>query len=790
MSIEVLFNLPSKKEEYMKSGIILVPLLLFTFFIYSALSYAPDNVVVIRSEGGCKIDGGNVQSAKDKARKNALRKALGSEVNEIVSLSKSESDNLLPEIESNANDYVSGYDIKEEANLNGVMRIILDIQIIPEKLIGQLLNSAGIASFRNKPRIFVILPEDQKPLSTAIEKGFVGLGFRVISSNGKEELKSYLEMGDTDNLTKTAMNIGGEVIITGECTYNKIEDKRLGGMVSWQNEASIKAIRCQDKQVLSAGNFKGVELSLNEQTGKRKASEKIAQEILKDFPQKIIKIWSNDLALGKIVLKPFPVNVESPLITIDSPVDQSVTGEITARLAGSAKYSQNLGEIRLSINGSSLAVDKDTHLTSDTNTLFFNRQIPLNLGENTISVSAIDQNGSRTDKSIKVIYDPSKNTNKPSVEIKIEYPLPNQNITEENILVTGEVISSVPIRDQINIAVNSKEAIPFRGMKVKRNPEKDNELGIPINKQIFLTPGRNEIEITVMTEDNQKFKAEIPVVYNPSSSTQFSDRRKFAVIIGINRYKNSGIESLKVAGVDANSIYQIITDPKGGGFSKENAKLLLDDQATKENITNAIGEWLPSQVKPGDMVLIFYSGHGGVEPDPTGEEPDGNSKYIIPQDTDPQNLFSTAIQNSNITRMLQRVQSNQMVFLIDCCYSGGATTGQEIVKSVSPSSTKVETDVYNELSGSGRVIISASLPDQVSFELPKLNHGIFTYNLLEGISGKADFNQDGAVSLISEMYPYLSKEVSQMAHSLGFRQNPMLKCQVVGDIVLSKVLNK
>ena len=774
----------------MRSKIIFITLFLLVFFCHVVLSATPDNVVVIRSEGGCKIENANTQPAKDKAIQNALRKALRSEVNEIVNLSKTESDNLLPKIESSVNDYISGYEIKEEANLNGVMRIILDVQIIPDKLVGYLLSNMGIASFSNKPRIFVVLPEDQKPLSTAIEKGFVGLGFRVISSSGKEELKSYLEMGDMDNLIKTAINLGGEVIITGECTYNKIEDKRLGGMVSWLNEASLKAIRCQDNQILSAGNYKGVELSLNEQTGKRKASEKIAQEILKDFPQKIIKIWSTDLALGKIVLKPFPVNADPPQLTIESPVDQSVTVEATARLSGSAKYNQNTGDIKLLINGSSLALDKDTHLTSDKNTLFFNRQIPLTSGENIISVSAIDQNGSRTDKIVKVIYDQSKKTNIPSVEIKIEYPLPNQNVTEESILVTGEVISSVPIKDQIDVTVNSKEAMPFRGMKVKRNPEKDNEQGIPINKQIFLTPGRNEIEITVMTEDNQEFKAKIPVVYTPTTSSQSTDKKKYAVIIGINKYKNPNIESLKVAGVDANSIYQLITDPKGGGFSKENVKLLLDDQATRESITNAIGEWLPSQVRSGDMVLIFYSGHGGVEPDTTGEEPDGNSKYIIPSDSDPNNLFTTAIQNSTITRMLQRVQSNQMVFLIDCCYSGGTTTGQEIVKSVSPSSTKVETDVYNELSGSGRVIISASLPDQVSFELPKLNHGIFTYNLLEGISGKADFNQDGAVSLISEMYPYLSREVSQMAYSLGFRQNPMLKCQVVGDIVLSKVLNK
>jgi hypothetical protein len=774
----------------MRAKIVFITLFLLAFFCHVALSATPDNVVVIRSEGGCRIENANTQTAKDKAIQNAIRKALKSEVGDIVNLSKTESDNLLPKIESSANDYISGYEIKEEANLNGVMRIILDVQIIPDKLVGYLLNSLGTVSFSNKPRIFVILPEDQKPLSTAIEKGFVGLGFRVISSSGKEELKSYLEMGDIDNLTKTAMNLGGEVIITGECTYNKIEDKRLGGMVSWQNEASLKAIRCQDNQVLSAGNYKGVELSLNEQTGKRKASEKIAQEILKDFPQKIVKIWSTDLALGKIVLKPFPVNVEPPQLIIESPVDQSVTVEATARLSGSAKYNQNTGEIRLLINGSSLALDKDTHLTSDKNTLFFNRQIPLTLGENTISVSAIDQNGSRIDKIVKVIYDQSRKIDIPSVEIRIGYPLPNQNVTEESILVTGEVISSIPLKDQIGVTVNSKETIPFRGMKVKRNPEKENEQSIPINKQIFLTPGRNEIKVTVTTETDQKFKANVSVVYTPGSSTQSSDKKKFAVIIGINKYKNPDIESLKVAGVDANSIYQIITDPQGGGFAKENVKLLLDDQATREAITNTMGEWLPGQVRTGDTVLIFYSGHGGVEPDSTGEEPDGNSKYIIPSDADPGNLFSTAIQNSTITRMLQRVQSNQMVFLIDCCYSGGATTGQELVKSVSPPSTRVETDVYNELSGSGRVIISASLPDQVSFELPKLNHGIFTYNLLEGISGKADFNQDGAVSLISEMYPYLSREVSQMAHSLGFRQNPMLKCQVVGDIILSKVLTE
>jgi hypothetical protein len=113
-----------------------------------------------------------------------------------------------------------------------------------------------------------------------------------------------------------------------------------------------------------------------------------------------------------------------------------------------------------------------------------------------------------------------------------------------------------------------------------------------------------------------------------------------------------------------------------------------------------------------------------------------------------------------------------------------------VVKSITPPSIKVGNDVYNDFSGSGRVVISASLPDQVSFEVPELNHGIFTYNLIEGISGKADFDQDGSLTLIAEIYPFLSNEVNKMANKMGFRQNPTLKCQVVGDIVISRVIMK
>jgi hypothetical protein len=754
------------------------------------LPSVPENVIIIRSEGGSKIVNGNMESSRNQAMNNAIYKAIKSLSYEIASLSQYESDQIMSKLEPNTKDYITGYEINEDKVLNGVIRIILDVQILPEKLVDIILSDIGIPSFRHKPRIMIALSDEQKPLIAALEKGFTRLGFRVIAINNNDnELKSNIEIGDTDRIIKAVAKLGCEVVITGECVYTKIENNRLGKMVSWQNEASLKAIRCQDKQILSAGNYKGTELSLNEQTGKRKTGEKIAQELIADFPQKIVKIWLTDMVLGKIKQTPFPSNVTPPEIIIDSPYDQLVTEDITVRFVGSAKFDEDLGEVKFYINGSSLALDGYSHLSSNNNIILFNRQIPLRIGDNTLSISAVGKNCEKTEKSIKVVCDPSRKVDNSLVNIKIEFPTPNQKVSEESILVTGEIISKIPIKDQIDITVNGKEPVPFRGMKIKRNPEKENEQSIPINKQVFLTQGLNDIAIMVTSEDGQKFKKNVPVFYIPFSQS-IAEQRKFAVIIGINKYADSDIDSLKVASVDAMSIYKILTDQKGGNFPKENVRILIDENATRESIMQSLGEWLPSQVKSGDMVFIFYSGHGGVEPDLTGEEPDGISKYIIPHDANVENLFSTAIQNSSISKMLQRISSNKMIFFIDCCYSGGVTTGDEVIKSITPPSIKVGNDVYNDFSGSGRVVISASLPDQVSFEVPELNHGIFTYNLIEGISGKADFDQDGSLTLIAEIYPFLSNEVNKMANKMGFRQNPTLKCQVVGDIVISRVIMK
>ena len=750
-----------------------------------ALSYSLGDTVSIRSEGGSSVEAGDVATARESAIQNALRKAVRAHVTELVSLSKAESDRLLPVIERRVDYYVAKHDVVEEGVKNDIVRIILDIELMPEKLVGQILDSGFLASFRHKPRILIALPDDQKALTTALSKGFLNLGFYMIDGSKRwAELNTALNTGNSVAVVEVGKELGADLIITGECLSDQIDSKRLGNFKSYRVEAALRAIGCDGGRILAAGNFEGVCPSISRIKGQAEAANKMAKNVIDEFPRKIIQLWATQVSTGEIELKPLPGGSAPPQIMISSPADGKLTTETVIRLIATVSDDKGESSVKLFINGASLALDKNLHLSSEANGLLINRLVPLKNGENVISIAAFDQDENKVEEKLKVISNP-KIAEEVPIRIEIQTPLPDEKLTERDVSVIGEVISSVPIQKQVEVTVNGVLTPASRGMK---RVKKKDTFSSPFERQVRLSPGGNEIQVIAKTEAGQERKKSVSVTYTPKSGSQAGTTGKYAVIIGVSKYKDPDIRSLQFASVDAESIYKLVTDPDGAGFPEENVRLLTNEQATKDAIMKTVGEWLPGQVKSGDMALLFYAGHGGVEVDLTGEESDGNSKYIIPYDSELGNLFSTAIVNSMMTTMLQRINSKQMVFLIDCCYSGGVTTGDEVIRSVSSSDTVVDTEVYEDFAGSGRAVISASQPNQFSLELPKWNHGLFTYNLLDGISGGADYNEDGYVVLL-EIAQFVRDRVSSMADSYGFKQDPQLTCRITGKLLLSKVID-
>jgi len=263
-------------------------------------------------------------------------------------------------------------------------------------------------------------------------------------------------------------------------------------------------------------------------------------------------------------------------------------------------------------------------------------------------------------------------------------------------------------------------------------------------------------------------------------------KNAYGVVIGIGKYQDEGIPTLKYAREDALEIYNILTDIKYGNFPHENVKLLLDEQATLTEIKSAMGTFLARNAGEDDMVCIYYAGHGSPEIDPTGNADDKLEKFIVPYNAKKDDLFGYGLSMDTIRKILdERIKSKRAVFFIDSCYSGEAG-GRTFSKSdILARNITISEKFLDQLSGEGRIIITASKPDELSLETDELRHGIFTYYLAEGLKGKADLNEDGVVT-VDELYSYVYEQVTKKARQLGGGQHPLKKGTIVGKIPLTR----
>ena len=79
----------------------------------------------------------------------------------------------------------------------------------------------------------------------------------------------------------------------------------------------------------------------------------------------------------------------------------------------------------------------------------------------------------------------------------------------------------------------------------------------------------------------------------------------YALIIGINEYENESV--LQYAVEDAKAVQEMLLSKFD--YSKENIKVLLNEDATKNNIENSLEE-ITTNAGENDRILIFFSGHG------------------------------------------------------------------------------------------------------------------------------------------------------------------------------------
>jgi len=241
--------------------------------------------------------------------------------------------------------------------------------------------------------------------------------------------------------------------------------------------------------------------------------------------------------------------------------------------------------------------------------------------------------------------------------------------------------------------------------------------------------------------------------------------RLFGLFVGISNYDDDSIPGLNYADRDATALYQLFKNTSA--FDTSNLRLVKNEEATRARITESLAYFL-SQSSPHDLVIIFLAGHGMLE---AGEY------FFIPHDGRRENLFGTAIKDVEFSSSLKRIGARRVLLLTDTCHSG-------VILPTERGANDSVRRFFDTLSkAEGRITITASQFNEVSLEDPRLQHGVFSYYLLEGLRGKADTNRDSVVGVM-ELYQFLAEKVPQVTRG---GQHPVLlipEGKVAGDVPL------
>ncbi|OGW21197.1 MAG: hypothetical protein A2X55_02985 [Nitrospirae bacterium GWB2_47_37] len=240
----------------------------------------------------------------------------------------------------------------------------------------------------------------------------------------------------------------------------------------------------------------------------------------------------------------------------------------------------------------------------------------------------------------------------------------------------------------------------------------------------------------------------------------------YAVVIGIDYKGREDIPDLQYPSQDAKKIYNILTDPRYGGVPKENAVLLLNENATRNEMISAL-----RKIKTWDgYVYVYYSGHGA--PKTKGDK--FIDAFLVPNDvviSDPEAMEDTAIKISYLQELVETSNARGVMLALDACFSGG---GKSIVpKGGKPLVGMLVNPEMLKPKGAGKVIITSSATNQQSWEdETELKSGIFSHYFLEGLKGKA--SKDIWVK-VDELAEYVKDNVSKAARKLkGQEQTPQI----------------
>ena len=182
------------------------------------------------------------------------------------------------------------------------------------------------------------------------------------------------------------------------------------------------------------------------------------------------------------------------------------------------------------------------------------------------------------------------------------------------------------------------------------------------------------------------------------SSARGEDR---ALLIGVGRYAQFD-EKLNGVSLDIRMMTEFA---RLLGFKSRAIKVLQHEYASTENVYSAVENWLINGVGPEDRVFFYFSGHGSQIPDENNDEKDQFDEVLLLydaalKDQGRRQTLTGVLVDDDLNTMLARMQSRNVLVILDACHSGSATRSLRLnPRSISVSDAQVKFFSYSPYIG-------------------------------------------------------------------------------------------
>lgn len=228
------------------------------------------------------------------------------------------------------------------------------------------------------------------------------------------------------------------------------------------------------------------------------------------------------------------------------------------------------------------------------------------------------------------------------------------------------------------------------------------------------------------------------------------------VAVGINRFPGldpKGGANLDFASEDARAFVEALTRNSSGQYDKVAVHLLDENSSqvpTRANVLAALRE--VRQSGPDDTVIVFLASHGFSDP--------AGNYYFVPKDAQGAEAKAAAagqLKPSEIRTLVlwqevfdsMRAAAGRRFLIVDTCQAQGIEGNFDAHTLAKRSASSLF------------ALFVASQAEEQAQEYAEGNHGLFTFALLEALTGKADTDNDGKVTM-QEAFEYVRSRVEKL----------------------------